>query len=116
MATKGRLVCDWNYLIDEWKLTEPVVHPQIGETVPDEQVEPAIFGANEVQTKAGEEQTEVGQGNKLGITGLVQRAGGAEVVDTAEPAVGLTLAAALGLLLVVVVAGDVDHEVHGPAE
>lgn len=93
-----------------------MVHPQVGETVPDEQVEPAIVGADVVQSKADKEQTKIGQGNQLGVTSLIERAGGVEVVDTAEPAVGLALAAALGLLLVVVVAGDVDQEVHGPAE
>jgi len=98
------------------KLTEPVVHPQVGDTVPDQEVEPAILGADEVQTKTGEEQTKVTQGNQLGILGLVQRTGGAEVVDTAKPAVALALTATFGLPLVVVVAGDVDKEVHGPAE
>lgn len=46
---------------------------------------------------------------------LVQGAGGVEVVDTAEQAVLLALALALDLALVVVVAGDVSHEVHGPS-
>lgn len=46
---------------------------------------------------------------------LVQGAGRVEVVDTAEEAVLLPLALALGLPLVVVVASDIGDEVHGPA-
>lgn len=93
-----------------------MVHPQVGNTVPDEQVQPAVVAADVVQDGAGEEQTQVTQDNELGILGLVQRAGGVEVVDTATPAVVLALATALVLLGVVVVASDVVHQVHGPAE
>ena len=38
------------------------------------------------------------------------------MVDTAKPAIALALAAALDLLLVIVVAGDVGGQVHEPAE
>ena len=100
----------------EQELTEPVVHPQVGNTVPDKQVEPAEVLADEVQGSAGEEETEIRQGNQLGVPGLVQRAGRVEVVDTTAPAVGLALTTALGLLGVVVVAGDVNDKVQGPAE
>lgn len=98
------------------RLTEPVVHPQVGETVPDEEVQPAELGADQVQSSASQEETQVTESNELGVLGLVQRTGRVEVVDTTTPAVVLALAAALGLLGVVVVAGDVVHEVQGPTE
>lgn len=103
-------------VLQEGDGNQPVVHPQVRDAVPDQQVEPAELGADGVQEGASEEETQITQGNQLGVLGLVQRAGGVEVVDTAEPAVGLALAAALGLLGVVVVAGDVGDQVHGPAE
>lgn len=99
-----------------YRLTEPVVHPQIRDAVPHQQVEPAVVGSDIVQSSAHEKQAQVTQRDELGVLGLVQRARRVEVVDTAEPAVGLALAAALGLLLVVVVAGNVGEQVHGPAK
>lgn len=93
-----------------------MVHPQVWETVPDKQVQPAEVGTDEVQGGADDEETKVTQGNQLGVLGLVQRAGGVEVVDTAEPAVLLAHTAALGLLGVVVVTSDVVEQVHRPAE
>ena len=93
-----------------------MVHPQVRKTVPDEQVQPAEVGADEVQGGAGDEKTKVTQDNQLGVLGLVERAGGIEVVDTAEPAVLLAHTAALGLLGVVVVTGDIVEQVHRPAE
>lgn len=93
-----------------------MVHPEVGDTVPDQQVEPAELGADGVQKGTGEEETEITQGNQLSVLGLVQRASGVEVVDTTEPSVRLALTTALGLLGVVVVASDVGAEVHKPAE
>jgi hypothetical protein len=98
------------------KLTEPVVHPQVRETVPDQQIQPAEVSADVVQGRAGEKETQVTQDNQLGVLGFVQRAGGVEVVDTAKPAVLLAHTAALRLLGVVVVTGDVVEQVHRPAE
>lgn len=98
------------------KLTEPVVDPEVRDTVPHEQVQPAIGGADIVQKRTGKEETNVTQDNQLGILGLVQRARGVEVVDRTTPAVLLALAAALGLLLVVVVASHVGGQVQQPAE
>lgn len=93
-----------------------MVHPQVRETVPDQQVQPAELGADEVQGSARKDKTQVTQDNQLGVLGLVQRAGGAEVVDTATPAVVLAHTAALGLAGVVVVAGNVVEQVQRPAE
>lgn len=93
-----------------------MVHPHVGKTVPNQQVEPAEVGTDVVQSATGKEETEVGESDQLGVLGLVQRAGGVEVVDTTAPAVGLALAAALGLAGMVVVTGDVVKKVHGPAK
>lgn len=93
-----------------------MVHPQVGNTVPYQQIEPAKVLADEVQTGSGEEETEVRQSDELSVLGLVQRAGGVEVVDTAAPTVGLANAAALGLLGVVVVTGHVVEQIQGPTE
>lgn len=96
--------------------TKPVVHPQVRNAIPHQQVEPAIGGTDIVQNQTGDSKTEVTQENELGVLGLIQRAGGVEVVDTGKVTVALALATALGLVLVVVVTGDVGEEVHGPAE
>lgn len=102
--------------LQESELTEPVVNPQVWDTVPDQQVQPAVGGANIVQNGASDEKTEITQSNILGISGLVQGAGRVEVVDTTEPAVGLTDTTALGLLGMVVVTSDIGDQIHGPAK
>lgn len=98
------------------ELTKPVVDPEVGNKVPDGQVRPAKLVAEEVEGRAGEKQAEVRESNELGVLGLVERAAGVKVVDTAAETVLLALAAALALLLVVVVASDIVDEVAGPAD
>lgn len=93
-----------------------MVHPEVRNSIPHEQVEPAIVGTDKVQNRTGDSETEVTQENELGVLGLIQRAGGVEVVDTAKVTVALTLATALGLVLVVVVTSNVGEEVHGPTK
>lgn len=97
-------------------LTEPVVHPEVREEVPDKHVLEAVGLAKLVENAASDEQTQVTEKNELSILGLVQRAERAEVVDAVEPAVLLPNTASLGLLFVVVVAGGVGDQVQGPAE
>ena len=96
--------------------TEPVVHPQIRDEVPHEHVGEAVGAAEHGQDGDGDGQAQVAEEDELGILGLEERAGRAEVVDAGSEAVLHALAAALGLALVVVVARDVAEEVHGPAE
>nr|POF17551.1 hypothetical protein CFP56_12965 [Quercus suber] len=96
------------------RLTEPVVHPQVGDEVPDGQVRPAVGLAEEAEDGGGDEQAEVGQQDEGLVLALVERAAGREVVDAAV-AVLLAGALALDLLAVVVVAGGVHDQVHGPA-
>lgn len=93
-----------------------MVHPQVGKEVPDEHVGEAVGSGEEDQGSDGDTNTEVAEENELGILALKQGAGGVEVVDTGEVAVLLSLAAALNLALVEVVAGSVGEDIHGPAE
>jgi hypothetical protein len=92
-----------------------VVHPQVGGEVPHEHVVEAVGAAEDGEHSDGDGQTDVAEEDELGVLGLEERAGRAEVVDAGEVAILLALATALGLALVVVVAGDVEEEVHGPA-
>lgn len=95
---------------------QPVVHPEIRDTIPHKKVHPAVLGAEQVQNSSGNGETNVTQENELRVFSLVQGARRVEVVDTGEEAVLLALAAALGLALVVVVSSNVAEQVHGPAK
>ena len=97
------------------KLTEPVVDPEVGNKVPDKHVGEAIGLAEVGKTDGSDGNTNVAQDNELSIAVLVQRASGIEVVDTTAKTVMLALATPLTLALMVVVAGNVGHEVVGPA-
>ena len=96
-------------------LTEPVVNPQVWQEVPDEHVRPPEVLSKNVQSATGNQKTQVAEKDQLGILGLVQRAAGVEVVDTAAEAVLLALSTTLSLVLVIVVPGDVGKQVDGPA-
>lgn len=96
--------------------TEPVVHPEVWNKVPDEHVGPAISVAKVVEDGSGSKETQVAEQDEFAILGLVQRAGRVEVVDAGKPAVLLALATSLGLVLVVVVSGNVGGEVQDPSK
>jgi hypothetical protein len=103
-------------VLEESDGNEPVVDPEVGDEVPDGHVvEPELLD-EEVQSGTHQSDTNVAQNDELGVTVLVKRAAGVEVVDTATKTVLLALATTLLLLLVVVVASDVGHEVVGPAD
>lgn len=93
-----------------------MVHPEIRNTIPDQQVLPPIVGTDKVQNRTHDKKAEITQGNELGVLGLVQRARGVEMVHTTEVTICLALSSALRLVLVVVVTGDVGKEIHGPSE
>lgn len=95
---------------------EPVVDPEVRDTIPDEEVEPAIVLTNIVQAGASDEETDITQYDQLGVLGLVQRAGWVEVVDTSEVTITLALSTSFRLTLVVVVASNVGEEIHWPSE
>lgn len=96
--------------------TEPVVHPEIRNSVPHQEVGPAKPAAEEVETSADERETKVAEEDEMLILSLIQGGTRVKVVDTAKDAVLLTLTLALRLAGVVVVAGDVGDEIGGPAE
>jgi hypothetical protein len=96
-------------------LTQPVVDPEPGNDVPDEDSLEAVDLADESKNGESDGKAEVTEEDQLLVLALVKRAVGQEVADTAAEAVEATSTLALGLLEVVVVAGDVEEEVHGPA-
>lgn len=93
-----------------------MVHPQVRNSIPHQQIEPAESLADKVQQCQRPQQAQIAEHDQLGVLALEQRARGVEMVDTSKPAVALSAAAALGLALVIVVARDVGKQVHGPAE
>ena len=96
-------------------LTQPVVDPEPGNNVPNEDSLEAIDLADESKNGESDGKTKVTEEDQLLVLALVKRAVGQEVADTAAEAVEPAGTLALGLLVVVVVAGDVEEEVHGPA-
>ena len=96
------------------RLTKPVVHPEVRDEVPDEQVGEAVVLANVPESSSDDGQTDIAGKDQVLVLLLVQGAGGVEVVDATEEAVLLALALALGLPLVEVVAGNVADEVQRP--
>lgn len=93
-----------------------MVNPEVGKKVPDSHVIPAKLLAKEVQGSHGQTNADIAHNNELGITVLVERAAGIEVVDATPITVMLALATTLTLALMVVVASDVGDEVVGPAD
>jgi hypothetical protein len=96
-------------------LTEPVVDPEPGNDVPNEDSLEAVDLANESENGESDGETKVTEEDQLLVLALVERAVGKEVRDTAAEAVEPASTLALSLLVVVVVASDVEEEVHGPA-
>ena len=96
--------------------TEPVVHPEVGEEVPDEHVLEAVGLAERDQDGDGDGEAEITQEDEFGVLGFIQGAGWVEVVDASEVAVDLALSTTFELTLVVVVASDVGEKVHWPSK
>jgi hypothetical protein len=103
-------------VLEEGDGDEPVVDPKVRKEVPDEEVLETEVLVDEVESSAGQGETEIRQEDQLLVLALVQRAGGVEVVDAAEKTVTLTLTLALSLLVVVGVTSDVGDDVQRPAE
>ena len=103
-------------MLEEGDSHKPVVDPKVRKKVPDCHIGEAEFLSQGVESKASDGDTEVGQENQFSVLGLIERAAGIEVVDTAEKTVFLALATTFGLLLVLVMTGDVCDQVKRPAE
>ncbi len=92
-----------------------MVHPEIGNEVPDEHIIPAV-GLAEVDKGTDDDgKAQIAEQDQLGILGVIERASWVEMVNATEESVPLALAPALTLTLMVVVSGDVGQEVVGPA-
>lgn len=97
-------------------LTEPIVHPQVWQTIPDKKIRPAKVGSDLIKNGACDQKTEIAQKNQLCVLSLIQRTAGIEVVDSTEEAVALPLSASFFLVLVIIMTGGIGQEVHWPAE
>jgi hypothetical protein len=116
MATVRRmLVLQERTRIKLRMLTQPVVDPEPGNDVPNEDSLEAVDLANESEDGESDGKTKVTEEDQLLVLALVERAVGKEMRDAAAKAVEPADTLALGLLVVVAVASDVEEEVHGPA-
>ena len=97
-------------------LTEPVIHPQIRETVPDQEVRPAEVGANEVQGSGSQSNSKIAQKDKMLVLPLVEWTGWLEMVDATPESILLALSFSFNLSLMDVVASNIGDEIHWPAE
>lgn len=95
---------------------EPMVDPEVWETVENHNVPPAPLLDSKVQAVGSDGNTEVRVKDQVSILILVQWRAGIKMVDTTKPSVALSLSTALRLTLVAVVTGDVGDEVHWPSE
>lgn len=93
-----------------------MVDPQVWHEIPDGKVRPAEICADPVQGGAGDHQAKIAEEDEGCLLGLEQWAGRAEVVDSAEEAVLLPFPTTLRLAFVVVVTGDIRHQIQGPSE
>jgi len=93
-----------------------VVDPEVGDEVPDEHIDPAELVAEKVQDGTSNRNTEITEQDQLLVLPLIQRARWDEVVDTAAKTIVLANTLAFGLLLVLVMAGDVAENVCWPTD
>lgn len=91
-----------------------MVNPEIRDKVPDKHIAPTELLNTEVKNGAHDRHTEVAHPDPFHIPLLIQRTLRVEVVDTTEQAILITLATALTLRFMVVVAGDIGEKVHLP--
>ena len=108
--------CQQNsHQLDRSELTEPVIHPEIRQEIPDKQVAPAIRAANHEQGTSNNQQSKIREHNQVLVFLLVQRTSRIEVVDTTI-AILPARAFALELPVVIVVACNVGDQVQWPPE
>lgn len=95
---------------------EPVVYPEVGDEVPDEEVGEAELLVEEEESTGGDCETNVGEDDQEAVLVLVQWTCRVEVVDTGKPAVLLPLATSFTLASVKVVSSYVGRQVQPPAK
>src|SRR5271170_4184012 len=92
-----------------------MIHPQIGQEVPNKEVGPAKSLADGEENRSGDKQSNIAQHDQLGILLLVQRARRVKMIDTTAEAVPFAFTSTLALPFVEVVASRISYEIHGPA-
>ena len=97
------------------QLTEPVVHPEVGDDVPHGNIGESEALDGVCKAAKGKSKTDIAVDDVDGLLVVEDGAAGVVVVHTAESTVGLALATALTLTLVEVVSSDIGHKVVGPA-
>lgn len=93
-----------------------MVNPEVWREVPDGHVGETVSPAEKDENADDNGKTKIAEENQLSILGFIQRAGWVEVVDAGKVSILLALTTAFGLTLMIVVAGDIEHKVHWPAE
>lgn len=93
-----------------------MIHPQIRTKVPNRDVgqTPNLNGL--VKEVHGHGNADIAQQNPLGITVLIQRTAGVEMIDTTEQSIPLSNSTTFRLALVVGVSGNVVDKVKGPSQ
>lgn len=93
-----------------------MVHPKVGDKVPDSHVCPAEAVPKVGEGTNGKSESDIRENDILGVFGVEDGAAGIKVVYATPEPVLLTLATALALALVEIVSGDVGQKVVGPAD
>ena len=97
-------------------LTQPVVHPEVGDDVSHREHKRAVLHADRRQSEYSGEETDIAQYDQVAVFLIIDWAVWVEVVDFTTKPIPLTDTTAVGGVFVVIVAGDVCANVHDPAK
>ena len=92
-----------------------MVHPQIWQDVPYEQICHAVIRPNPEKGAQGDEESYVAKENKFGVLRLIERTGRVEMVDAGAKSVLLSFPTTFALPLVEVMPPNISQEVSRPA-
>jgi hypothetical protein len=108
-------ISTWEMVLRE-RLTEPVVDPEVWDTVPDKDVPGTKLLAEEVQDGSSDGETKIRQKDEVLVLSLIQRTLWVKVVDTATPSILPGLSLSFGLLVMSVMSSDVDDQIQRPSD